>query len=346
VGGVRFEHVSKRFGDVVAVDDFDLEITDEEFLVLLGPSGCGKSTVLRMLAGLEIPSAGHIAIDGALIDDVEPRDRDIAMVFQSYALYPHKTVAANIEFPLKARGVDKAERAAAVQQAAAMLGLSELLDRKPGQLSGGQRQRVALARAVVRRPAVFLMDEPLSNLDAKLRGDTRAELIALHHRLEATILYVTHDQVEAMTMASRVAVMDHGRIQQIGRPQEVYDAPANTFVAGFLGTPPMNLFPPGAIEASDHIIGVRPEHLALEAVAAGGAVAPAAGEGGEGLTATVVLVEALGHERLVICELDTGKRVVARIHHEGVHEGDAVRLTAAPGRRHRFDADSGERVGS
>jgi multiple sugar transport system ATP-binding protein len=333
MGGVRFEHVSKKFGDVTAVDDFDLEIHDREFLVLLGPSGCGKSTVLRMLAGLEIPSDGHISIGDTVIDDVEPRDRDIAMVFQSYALYPHKTVAANIEFPLKARGVDKAEREKAVDEAAGMLGLRELLNRKPGQLSGGQRQRVALARAVVRRPAVFLMDEPLSNLDAKLRGDTRAELISLHQRLEATILYVTHDQVEAMTMATRVAVMDHGRLQQVGRSQDVYDEPANTFVAGFLGTPPMNLFPPGTIEASDHIVGIRPEHLSLDG-------------GGDGLAATVVLVEALGHERLVICELEGGKRVVARVQHDQVQEGDEVKLGGDNGRRHRFDAGSGERLRS
>jgi ABC-type sugar transport system ATPase subunit len=252
------------------------------------------------------------------------------MVFQSYALYPHKTVAANIDFPLKARGVDKAERARAVDEAAAMLGLGELLHRKPGQLSGGQRQRVALARAVVRRPAVFLMDEPLSNLDAKLRGDTRAELIALHQRLDATILYVTHDQVEAMTMASRVAVMDRGRLQQVGRPQEVYDRPANAFVAGFLGTPPMNLFPPGTLEQGDHVVGVRPEHVDI---ATDGEV-----------KASVVLVEALGHERLVVCELEGGKRVTARVHHDGVTEGDDVALSAATGRRHRFDATTGERI--
>jgi multiple sugar transport system ATP-binding protein len=333
MAGVTFEQVTKRFGEVVAVDGFDLEIADREFLVLLGPSGCGKSTVLRMLAGLEIPSGGHIRIGDTLIDAVEPRDRDIAMVFQSYALYPHKTVEANIDFPLKARGVDKTERARAVEEAAAMLGLSQLLHRKPGQLSGGQRQRVALARAVVRRPAVFLMDDPLSNLDAKLRGDTRAELIALHHRLAATFLYVTHDQVEAMTMASRVAVMDHGRLQQLGRPQDVYDEPANTFVAGFLGTPPMNLFPPGTIEAGDAIVGIRPEHLSID-------------DDGADLHATVVLVEALGHERLVICELGGGQRVVARIHHDGVQEGDEVELGSAPARRHRFDAGTGERLRS
>jgi multiple sugar transport system ATP-binding protein len=339
MAGVSFEGVTKRFGDVTAVDTFDLEIADREFLVLLGPSGCGKSTVLRMLAGLELPTEGSIKIAGEAIDHVEPRDRDIAMVFQSYALYPHKTVGANIEFPLRARNVPKAERATAVADAAAMLGLSELLDRKPGQLSGGQRQRVALARAVVRDPAVFLMDEPLSNLDAKLRGDTRAELIALHQRLEATILYVTHDQVEAMTMATRVAVMSQGRLQQVGPPQEVYDKPANTFVAGFLGTPPMNLFPPGTVEPGDVIVGVRPEKVRLSVVAD---EAAAASEGG--VAATVVLVEALGHERLVICELEGGKRVVVRAAETPAHEGDRVVLASDPDDRHRFDAGTGERL--
>jgi multiple sugar transport system ATP-binding protein len=338
MAGVSFEAVTKRFGDVTAVDSFDLEIADREFLVLLGPSGCGKSTVLRMLAGLELLSSGRIELAGAAIDHVEPRDRDIAMVFQSYALYPHKTVAANIEFPLKARGVPKPDRAAAVADAAAMLGLSELLDRKPGQLSGGQRQRVALARAVVRRPAVFLMDEPLSNLDAKLRGDTRAELIALHQRLEATILYVTHDQVEAMTMATRVALMNQGKLQQVGPPQEVYDRPANTFVAGFLGTPPMNLFPPGAVEPGDTIVGVRPEKVRLTVDGDGD------GDDADGVTAKVVLVEALGHERLVICELEGGKRVVVRAHESPAQEGDSVVLTSDPHDRHRFDADTGERL--
>jgi multiple sugar transport system ATP-binding protein len=344
MAGVSFEAVTKRFGDVTAVDSFDLEIADREFLVLLGPSGCGKSTVLRMLAGLELLTSGTISLAGQPIDHVEPRDRDIAMVFQSYALYPHKTVAANIEFPLKARGVPKPERATAVADAAAMLGLSELLDRKPGQLSGGQRQRVALARAVVRRPAVFLMDEPLSNLDAKLRGDTRAELIALHQRLEATILYVTHDQVEAMTMATRVALMSQGKLQQVGPPQEVYDRPANTFVAGFLGTPPMNLFPPGAVEPGDTIVGVRPEKVRLTVVGDGGGTAGAGGGGSDGVPAKVVLVEALGHERLVICELEGGKRVVVRALESPAHEGDSVVLASDPDDRHRFDADTGERL--
>jgi multiple sugar transport system ATP-binding protein len=339
MAGVSFEAVTKRFGDVTAVDSFDLEIADREFLVLLGPSGCGKSTVLRMLAGLELLTSGTISLAGQPIDHVEPRDRDIAMVFQSYALYPHKSVAANIEFPLKARGVPKPERATAVADAAAMLGLSELLDRKPGQLSGGQRQRVALARAVVRRPAVFLMDEPLSNLDAKLRGDTRAELIALHQRLEATILYVTHDQVEAMTMATRVALMNQGKLQQVGAPQDVYDRPANTFVAGFLGTPPMNLFPPGAVEAGDTIVGVRPEKVRLTVVGDS-----PTGDGTDGVPAKVVLVEALGHERLVICELEGGKRVVVRAPDSPAHEGDSVLLASDLDDRHRFDADSGERL--
>jgi multiple sugar transport system ATP-binding protein len=331
MAGVVFDGVSKRFGDVVAVEDLDLVVEDREFLVLLGPSGCGKSTALRMVAGLEVPSSGSISIGDVVVDDVAPQRRDIAMVFQSYALYPHKTVAANIEFPLKARGVDRDERAVAVREVADMLGLAELLDRKPGQLSGGQRQRVALARAVVRRPAVFLMDEPLSNLDAKLRGDTRAELIALHQRLSATFLYVTHDQVEAMTMANRVAVMDRGRLQQVGRPQDVYDEPANTFVAGFLGTPPMNLFPPGTLEDGDRIVGVRPEHLSVD---------------GDGtLAATVVLLEALGHEHLAICELRSGQRVVARLAAgASLADGDEVRLGAAPGARHHFDGQTGDRL--
>ena len=339
MAGVSFRGVTKQFGDVTAVDAFDLEVADREFLVLLGPSGCGKSTVLRMLAGLELLTSGTIELAGAAVDDVEPRDRDIAMVFQSYALYPHKTVAANIEFPLKARGVPKAERATAVAEAAAMLGLSELLDRKPGQLSGGQRQRVALARAVVRRPAVFLMDEPLSNLDAKLRGDTRAELIALHQRLEATILYVTHDQVEAMTMATRVALMNEGRLQQVGPPQEVYDRPANTFVAGFLGTPPMNLFPPGSVEPGEVIVGIRPEKVRLTVVGDTDPAGP-----GDGVPAKVVLIEALGHERLVICELENGQRVVVRAAQTPAHDGDSVVLASDAADRHRFDATTGERL--
>src|SRR5262245_26886292 len=222
---VVLDGVTKKFDDVVAVDDLSLEVEDEEFLVLLGPSGCGKSTALRMVAGLEDITAGQIRIGDRVVNDVEPKNRDIAMVFQSYALYPHMTVRRNIEFPLKSRHVEKDERAKLVDEAAASLGLSDLLDRKPGQLSGGQRQRVALARAIVRRPLAFLMDEPLSNLDAKLRVQTRAELVELQRRLEATIIYVTHDQVEAMTMGDRIAILNEGQLQQVAPPQDVYAAP-------------------------------------------------------------------------------------------------------------------------
>src|SRR5215203_1872642 len=223
MAGVRFEHVTKRFGDVVAVDDLDLQVEDREFLVLLGPSGCGKSTALRMIAGLEEPTEGTILIGDRRVDGVDPKDRDLSMVFQSYALYPHKSVRQNIEFPLRSRKVPAAERDQLVADVASQLGLTGLLNRKPRQLSGGQRQRVALARAIVRRPAVFLMDEPLSNLDAKMRTQTRADLVELQHRLGTTFVYVTHDQVEAMTMATRVAVLNEGALQQLGPPQDVYD---------------------------------------------------------------------------------------------------------------------------
>src|SRR6476660_5067257 len=227
VGRVAIRGVSKRFGDVTAVDDFTLEVADEEFLVLLGPSGCGKSTALRMIAGLEEPTEGTIEIGDRQVNDVEAKDRDVAMVFQSYALYPHMTVRRNIEFPLRSRKVPAAERTRLVQEAAESLSLDALLERKPAQLSGGQRQRVALARAIVRRPQAFLMDEPLSNLDAKLRVQTRAELVELRRRLRATIVYVTHDQVEAITICDRIAVLDHGVLQQVGAPQDVYAKPAN-----------------------------------------------------------------------------------------------------------------------
>jgi multiple sugar transport system ATP-binding protein len=331
VAGVRLSNVSKRFGDVTAVDNVVLDIGDREFMVLLGPSGCGKSTLLRMIAGLEDPTDGEVWIGDRLVNDVPPKLRDISMVFQSYALYPHKTVQANIEFPLKARGVGARERGVAAREAAQMLGLAELMGRKPGALSGGQRQRVALARAIVRNPAVFLMDEPLSNLDAKLRGETRAELIALHQRVEGTFIYVTHDQVEAMTMGTRVAVMQHGLLEQVGPPQEVYDKPASLFVAQFLGSPPMNIFPPGALEEGSHLVGVRPEHLALDR---------------EGpLTARVHLVEALGYERLITCVLPNEARVVARTDDtEGPREGEAVFISAEERHRHRFDPASGKRL--
>jgi multiple sugar transport system ATP-binding protein len=241
VGHVELLQVSKRYGETDAVSAVSLGIQDHEFVVLLGPSGCGKSTLLKMIAGLEDVSDGEIYIDGTLVNYVRPADRNVAMVFQNYALYPHMTVAENIGFPLKMTGVSKQETGQRVQRAARSLGLESFLDRRPEQLSGGQRQRVALGRAIVREPAVFLMDEPLSNLDAQLRVQTREELLRLHARLQTTTIYVTHDQIEAMTMGHRIVVMRGGQVQQVGPPQEVYDEPANTFVAAFLGSPRINL---------------------------------------------------------------------------------------------------------
>jgi multiple sugar transport system ATP-binding protein len=239
---VRFENVTKRFGDTIAVNNLNLEIPDKEFLVLVGPSGCGKSTVLRLLSGLEELTEGNIYIGEQLVNNVPSKDRNIAMVFQSYALYPHMSVYDNMAFGLSLRKVPKAEINRRVKEAAHILGIEDLLKRKPRQLSGGQRQRVALGRAIVREPAAFLLDEPLSNLDAKLRVQTRAELSKLHQRLGTTFIYVTHDQIEAMTMASRIAVLDKGVLQQVGTPQELYDRPDNVFVAGFIGSPAMNFF--------------------------------------------------------------------------------------------------------
>src|ERR671921_37509 len=247
---VTFDHVSKKYGDVTAVHDFNLEIGDGEFMVLVGPSGCGKTTNLRMIAGLEEISSGSLRIGDRVVNDVPPKDRDIAMVFQSYALYPHMTVRDNLAFGLKLRKVAKADIDKRVNEAAGILSLEKLLDRKPKELSGGQRQRVALGRAIVREPAVFLMDEPLSNLDAKLRVQTRAEIARLHQRLKTTTVYVTHDQVEAMTMGQRIAVMNLGELMQVGPPQELYDHPKNLFVAGFIGSPAMNFVSVGANDGS------------------------------------------------------------------------------------------------
>ena len=335
VAQVRLDQVTKTFGEgddrVTAVDRVTLDIEDHEFMILLGPSGCGKSTLLRMVAGLEDPTGGDVYIGDRRVNDVEPKLRDIAMVFQSYALYPHKTVAANIEFPLKVRGVGKAERAAEALNAAEVLGLTDYMKRKPGQLSGGKRQRVALARAIVRDPAVFLMDEPLSNLDAKLRGDTRAELVELHRRLNSTFIYVTHDQVEAMTMGSRVAVLSAGRLEQVGTPQDVYDRPASAFVAQFIGTPPMNLLQPGQMGSADVRVGIRPEHLLL---AADGP-----------LEGTVRQVEHLGHEVLLLTEA-AGGRLTARVapHADLPVVGDTVQFDAPDALLHRFDAATGLRL--
>jgi multiple sugar transport system ATP-binding protein len=335
VAQVRLEHVTKMFGQgadaVTAVDDVSIDVEDHDFMILLGPSGCGKSTLLRMIAGLEVPTSGDIYIGNTKVNDIAPKMRDVAMVFQSYALYPHKTAQANIEFPLKVRGESKVDRAAKARSAAEALGLSEYLDRKPGQLSGGQRQRVALARAIVRQPAVFCMDEPLSNLDAKLRGETRAELVDLHRRLDATIIYVTHDQVEAMTMGTRVAVMNRGQLQQIGTPQQVYAKPETVFVATFIGTPPMNVMPAGLFEPGDTLVGVRPEHLRIALTG--------------GLRATVRIVEQLGHETLLVCDA-AGTRVVVRQDAEAdvPSIGSEIGLEAAEAHRHRFDANTLRRI--
>jgi multiple sugar transport system ATP-binding protein len=361
VGRVALAHVSKQFDDVAAVDDLSIDVADEEFLVLLGPSGCGKSTALRMIAGLEDPTAGTITIGDRVVNDVEAKDRDVAMVFQSYALYPHMTVRRNIEFPLRSRKVPAAERDQLVRDAAESLGLTEYLERKPAQLSGGQRQRVALARAIVRRPQVFLMDEPLSNLDAKLRVQTRAELVELQRRLAATVIYVTHDQVEAMTMGNRIAILDRGVLQQIGAPQDVYARPANLFVARFIGSPPMNTvtarvgrvdatlvaeIPGGHIplEASlageveargldEVVVGVRPEDLRFAAA--------------DGIPAQVTVVESLGHERHVVCRLDDQQLVIVRqdAHESAPAEGSPTRLRADNSALHVFDPTTGDRVG-
>ena len=301
---VEARGVSKRFGDVRAVDGVDLSTREGEFLVLLGPSGCGKTTLLRMIAGLERPTAGEILIGGQAVNDLPPRARKIAMVFQSYALYPHMSVFRNIAFPLKAAGMPRAEIPQKVEWAAALFGIERLLERKPRQLSGGERQRVALARAVVREPAVFLLDEPLSNLDAKLRASARDELQQFQRRIGTTTIYVTHDQVEAMGLGDRIAVMEGGRVRQIGTPAEVYDEPADTFVAGFLGSPPTNL-----VEAADVLVGFRPEHfLPREAHTDGGNLTT--------LPFHITRVEYLGADRILYGALEgrfEGARVVARL---------------------------------
>ncbi|UDY37026.1 ABC transporter ATP-binding protein [Dermatobacter hominis] len=359
MSGVTFAQVTKSYGDVTAVDSLSLEITDGEFMVLLGPSGCGKSTALRMIAGLEEITSGLLTIGDRVVNHVPPRERDIAMVFQSYALYPHMTVQKNIESPLvanKAARVDAEERRARVEEAARALDLTEYLGRKPGELSGGQRQRVALARAIVRRPEVFLMDEPLSNLDAKLRTQTRLELVELHRRLGTTIVYVTHDQVEAMTMADRIAIINRGRLQQVGPPQAVYDRPANLFVAGFVGSPPMNTLAGavtfvggqpvvttghGAIQAADAgsategqsvVVGVRSEHLRV-------------GDGPATLEGVVENVELLGHERHVVVKVGESLVVIRQpTEAPSVAVGEQVPLVAEPSGVHLFDPDSTERL--
>ncbi|MDO5317807.1 MAG: sn-glycerol-3-phosphate ABC transporter ATP-binding protein UgpC [bacterium] len=314
--GVSFRHVEKVYaaGQMPAVDDFTLDVAPGEFLVLVGPSGCGKSTTLRMVAGLELPTGGSISIGGRDVTNLPPKDRDIAMVFQNYALYPHMTVRENMSFALKLRHVPKDEIARRVDETAETLGLTAYLDRLPKALSGGQRQRVALGRAIVREPAVFLFDEPLSNLDAKMRVEMRAEIVRLHHRLGATMIYVTHDQVEAMTMGERIVVMSGGKIQQAAAPLEVYNHPANRFVASFIGTPPMNLLPPGILDLG-RTVGVRPEHVKVEKGEWGDLKALRDGTVAvKGLPATVDLVEPLGAETIVHAVLDQRKTpMIARV---------------------------------
>jgi multiple sugar transport system ATP-binding protein len=318
---VVFENVGKVYsrGDRPAVDSFSLTVKDGEFLVLVGPSGCGKSTTLRMVAGLELPTSGKISIAGKDVTNLPPKDRDIAMVFQNYALYPHMTVKENMAFALKLRGVKRAEIDRRVQAAAETLGLVDYLKRLPKALSGGQRQRVALGRAIVREPAVFLFDEPLSNLDAKMRVEMRAEIIRLHQRLGATMIYVTHDQTEAMTMGSRIVVMNEGRIQQVAPPLEVYERPANQFVATFIGTPPMNIFPAGSF-GFERTVGLRPEHISLLSADCGNAE--------NALDGTVDFTEPLGPETLVHV-LSAGTAAIVRIPGFASYQhGSKVRLTA------------------
>ncbi len=365
MASVTYQHVTKQFGDVVAVNDLTLEIADKEFLVLVGPSGCGKSTSLRLLAGLEEVTSGEIYIGDRLVNDMPSKDRDIAMVFQSYALYPHMSVFDNMAFALKLRKVKKPEIKKRVQQAAEALGIAELLDRKPKQLSGGQRQRVALGRAIVREPHVFLMDEPLSNLDAKLRVEARAMLSRLHLSLGTTFIYVTHDQVEAMTMGTRIAVQKDGVLQQVDTPQNLYDRPANIFVAGFIGSPAMNFFDAklaGSDDAmyiqtkpfrlqvpkdkatvlakhlgKDIIFGIRPEDIHDKRYAPVGVTAVP-------LVAKVDVIEPMGSERYLYLVVD-GKDFVARVDPRSTASvGEKLDIMLNMDNTHVFDAETEEAI--
>ena len=342
---VTFTNVQKHFGAFRAVEDLNLDIKTGEFVSLLGPSGCGKTTTLRMLAGLEFPTSGEIRIGDRVVNDVAPGQRDIAMVFQSYALYPHMTVGENIAYPLKKRGVAKAERSKMVATTAEMLQLTPLLKRKPKELSGGQQQRVALGRALVRDPKVFLLDEPLSNLDAKLRGHMRAELIELHQRLGRTMVYVTHDQLEAMTMSDRIAVMKDGKLQQFAPPQDVYREPANRFVAGFIGTPGMTLIDGQLIERGSRWqfeapgISVEARRLAND-VSAGPAtigLRPEALTVGVGdIPATIQLVEQTGHENIVFFTVGSARMTARTAPNQVWHPGEKVMISIDPGMTHFF----------
>lgn len=354
MGAVSIRSVKKSYGGLTAIADLSLDIRDGEFLVLVGPSGCGKSTLLRMIAGLEDISGGEIRIADRVVNEVAPKERDIAMVFQSYALYPHMSVEENMGFSLRLQGVDKQERAERVRAAAEILGLEPLLERLPRQLSGGQRQRVAMGRAIVRNPAVYLFDEPLSNLDAKLRVQMRSEIKLNHSRLGTTTVYVTHDQIEAMTMADRIVVMNAGNIEQIGTPLELYDTPANRFVAGFIGSPAMNFLPcrfqsgklltdngtvlpvdaPTDIEEGREIvIGIRPEHFIITEADDPSAIAT-----------DVLTVEPTGVETHLVTRM-AGKEVLASFRDRlNVRAGSTIGLRPISDRVHAFDEETGARL--
>ena len=351
---VNIVDVHKTHGTTPVIEGVNVEIRDGEFVVLVGPSGCGKSTLLRMIAGLEDVTAGEIWIGGRLVNDLPAKNRDVAMVFQSYALYPHMTVADNMAFSLKLKGVRKPEIAATVARVAGILGLEELLDRYPRQLSGGQRQRVAMGRAIVRNPQLFLFDEPLSNLDAKLRISMRTEIKELHQRLKKTIIYVTHDQVEAMTMASKIVVMRKGRIEQTDAPMALYDRPANQFVAGFIGSPVMNFVSADLAKGAVHlpsgpslsltepigdiagpvVFGIRPEHLQVVAAETGGS-----------LPGTVAVVEPTGSETILIFEWEGGRLTALVRERMDLKLGQSIHLKPLVGLGHIFNAE-GVRIGA
>ncbi|ATU93096.1 ABC transporter ATP-binding protein [Phyllobacterium zundukense] len=328
MGSITLQKVSKSFGTTAVIPEIDLEIDDGEFVVFVGPSGCGKSTLLRMIAGLEDLSGGRIVIDGKDMSNEAPAKRGLSMVFQSYALYPHMSVYGNIAFPLKMDGQEKSAIDKKVKDAAHILNLTNYLDRRPGQLSGGQRQRVAIGRAIVRQPKAFLFDEPLSNLDAALRGNMRLEISDLHHQLKTTMIYVTHDQVEAMTMADKIVVLNAGRIEQVGSPLELYRSPRNVFVAGFIGSPRMNLIEgQEAAKQNATTLGVRPEHVRITKT--------------EGAwKGTVGVTEHLGSDTFIHVQVDGVGKITVRTDGDFSTEfGQQVYLTPEPARLHRFDAN-------
>ncbi len=352
---VRYVEATKLYpgSDAAAVDRLDLTVEDGELMVFVGPSGSGKTTALRMLAGLEEVDAGAVLIGGRDVTDLPPKKRDVAMVFQNYALYPYLTVSQNIAFPLKMAGVKKADRERQAAEVAARLGLERFLGRKPSQLSGGERQRVAMGRAIVRQPSVFLMDEPLSNLDAKLRVQMRADIAALQHDLGITTVYVTHDQAEAMTLGHRVAVLDHGQLQQCGTPRDLYDLPANRFVAGFIGSPAMNLC---EVAVENGAVSFGGERVEVNRRAANGAPALVLGLrpealvlGSEGIPARVEVVEEFGADAFVFCSAEIGgkaTRLVARSEaRRAPTQGERVSLRVRQEEAHLFDAETGERLG-